>query len=60
MSAYRIEKFTDKKGEHRVRIIAPNNKKTYSSQGYKNESDLEQTMYNNMVALVEYFKNKPK
>ena len=57
MKPAKVEPFKDKRGKNRVRIIADNNRNTYSSQGYHNISDMHDTMYLNMISIEAYLKS---
>lgn len=58
MKPCKVEPFKDARGKNRVRFIASNGRNTYSSQGYHNLQDLDETLFLNMVTLIDYFRKK--
>ena len=60
MAKSQIKKYKDRRGEHRARNEHDNGRKSYPTQGYKNDADLDHVMWLDLVALLDYFKKELK
>lgn len=50
--------YKDKNGQHRARNVHDNGRKSYPTQGYENFLDLEHIMWQDLQALLDYFRKR--